>query len=920
MHKIFIKADRPCSGQLQIMGARSESMTNYRRLISYIYAYEGEVKGKNIGFAKLESRNGQCKLSVNVKKVYVGSSDLGVYLLAPGKEIFLGSIFIRSGGGEFRAVVNVENAADSGSSMDQCYGLTIHEQGDTWRAYTTIWEDAVAHAAEVELADVTSSKVGDAEAQIHRKVEELNQELRSGEKAAEGGDGPVLSSSPAGARQMSAAGRQSGIQKSSLEPDADSGVKDDFTEMTASHGAAENAEAPEGAMAAEDAEILAQTSEEVYQAENEANQMAEASDQAAEKEVGAEEILPVSTEADPAEMSQNQERQADRDDLTLEPELLPDAEDSMKLEPESLPDGISDEISDEMPDGIEEAEESGGIPDSQLESQSENAAESEITAGLGKASESENTAGLRNSGLAGITPMKDREQMDGMMMSDSGNEQEPAPRAWNGKWDFGKQQNPQHSWDEKNVTSIRKQLYEENESVPRELYTAHDPLNMGAPRQEGMVPDTRIPLQPDNMPENRTVPRPNIMTRPGMPRRHMPGGTVNTGASGGKSDQERMMDRYPMNQPAMSGQQPMSGQPAMSEQQPKSGQPPMSGQPSMPGRRPMSGQPAMSEQPAMSDQQPMPGQPFIPGQQPKSGQPPISGQKPMSGQPPMPCQPSMSNQQPRTSRQLMPGNQMRPSRQHIPGQSSVNQQPVPNRPSMSGNQPMPNQQPIPNQQPMPNQPPMQNQQPMKNRQPVSNQRPGNLSSNQPSNQPANQGRQSLMRPAGPEAGNNSEAAGQAEERVPVVDAGEETLVLGNPQELERLEQEEQQSDLPGRLWDGFRKRYPKIQAFDSANGCEILTIKPQDIGLLPRENWNYGNNSFLLHGYYNYRYLILARIGDETKGRTRYILGVPGNYYSNEKYMASMFGFPHFVLARKQPSQDGRFGYWYTDVRLENQD
>ena len=37
-------------------------MSNYRRLISYIYAYEGEVKGKNIGFVKLESRGGQCKL------------------------------------------------------------------------------------------------------------------------------------------------------------------------------------------------------------------------------------------------------------------------------------------------------------------------------------------------------------------------------------------------------------------------------------------------------------------------------------------------------------------------------------------------------------------------------------------------------------------------------------------------------------------------------------------------------------------------------------------------------------------------------------------------------------------------------------------------------------------------------------------
>ena len=52
-------------------------MVNYRRLISYIYAYEGSAKGKNIGFAKLETRSGQCRLNVNVKKVYSGGSDLG---------------------------------------------------------------------------------------------------------------------------------------------------------------------------------------------------------------------------------------------------------------------------------------------------------------------------------------------------------------------------------------------------------------------------------------------------------------------------------------------------------------------------------------------------------------------------------------------------------------------------------------------------------------------------------------------------------------------------------------------------------------------------------------------------------------------------------------------------------------------------
>ena len=117
------------------------------------------------------------------------------------------------------------------------------------------------------------------------------------------------------------------------------------------------------------------------------------------------------------------------------------------------------------------------------------------------------------------------------------------------------------------------------------------------------------------------------------------------------------------------------------------------------------------------------------------------------------------------------------------------------------------------------------------------------------------------------------------------------------------------------MWEILRKRFGKIMAFDYADGNETLIIKPQDIGMLPREAWIYGNNSFLLHGYYRYRYLILARLGNPGKA-PRYLLGVPGHYYNNEKYMAAMFGFPHFVLARKQPPRDARFGYWYTDIRI----
>jgi hypothetical protein len=140
--------------------------------------------------------------------------------------------------------------------------------------------------------------------------------------------------------------------------------------------------------------------------------------------------------------------------------------------------------------------------------------------------------------------------------------------------------------------------------------------------------------------------------------------------------------------------------------------------------------------------------------------------------------------------------------------------------------------------------------------------------------------------------------------------------LGNPADLERLlkneGQEESSHDV---VWDKLRREHTRILAFDYEEGCEILTIKPQDIGLLPRDSWVYGNNSFLLHGFYNYRYLILAKLFN-ANGSPRYLLGVPGHYYSNEQYMASMFGFPSFVLSKDQPVEDGRFGFWYTDIKI----
>ena len=139
--------------------------------------------------------------------------------------------------------------------------------------------------------------------------------------------------------------------------------------------------------------------------------------------------------------------------------------------------------------------------------------------------------------------------------------------------------------------------------------------------------------------------------------------------------------------------------------------------------------------------------------------------------------------------------------------------------------------------------------------------------------------------------------------------------LENPDVLRYLQETESGPRSPEELWQELRKQYPKITPFDYDGGCEVLTIRPEDIGRLPRENWIYGNNSFLLHGYYNFRYLILVCLNN-ADGAPRYLIGVPGHYYSNEKYMATMFGFPNFVLSKKQPPNDGRFGYWYTDIKM----
>lgn len=582
-------------------------MTEFKRLISYLYEYEGKVKGKNVGFVKLETRNGLCKLNVSIRKLYLGSGNLGVYLLSARREIFLGNLILRNGGGEFRTTLQAADVEQSGDSIEDCYGLTIHEKKDSWKVYTTIWEDSIAQAAELTSGQ-SRGQAGEriSGQSIARAAERTSGQSRGGEAGEE----------------ISSVSALSSVEEAVVQ-------------------AAEVAFAPVK--------------------ENRAAEMMAGTESANESEIRIRDNGEEKRSEQPGRSEQSKENKPFKGSER--------PESSERTEKNEV--SVSDEWQKESKE-----------PEKSEYTKNELNAENFV-----HKNQKEEAEGDRKDGL-NITV---KETLKG-----------------NGK----------------------ETVKEDRKDKITEMTTSSN-----RPQQSAGNRITRSRMNSYTMAPRRSM---------GLPREN--------------PQQERTrMGNQKFFHPPVLGQQPLNPQ--------------------------------------------------------------VQGGAPLNAQ--------LLSQQPLNTQPL--------------SQQSMNQQPL-------------NQQPL-------------NQQPLN--------------------------QQSFIR----------------QQEV-------EPLIVGDPEALAKLEEEEKIPPVP--LWDFLSKTYPKIQAFESQYGCEILVIKPQDIGLLPREVWIYGNNSFLLHGYYNYRYLILARL-ENPQGFPRYLLGVPGHYFNNEKYMASMFGFPNFVLSKKQQAQDGRFGYWYTDIRLGEQ-
>lgn len=95
-------------------------------------------------------------------------------------------------------------------------------------------------------------------------------------------------------------------------------------------------------------------------------------------------------------------------------------------------------------------------------------------------------------------------------------------------------------------------------------------------------------------------------------------------------------------------------------------------------------------------------------------------------------------------------------------------------------------------------------------------------------------------------------------------------------------------------------------------------IQRQDLSRLPRKDWRIANNSFLLHGFYNYHHLLYIEDDGEIW------VGVPGIYHEKEKMAANAFGFTHFrrladvsvELSEEEQNTYDDFGYWCRQIQI----
>lgn len=113
-----------------------------------------------------------------------------------------------------------------------------------------------------------------------------------------------------------------------------------------------------------------------------------------------------------------------------------------------------------------------------------------------------------------------------------------------------------------------------------------------------------------------------------------------------------------------------------------------------------------------------------------------------------------------------------------------------------------------------------------------------------------------------------------------------------------------------------KEEQEEVDIYIQSSNVTYEKIQRQDLSRLPRKEWRLANNSFLLHGFYNYHHLLYVEEDGDVW------IGVPGIYHEKEKAAATAFGFPDFrrlvdvniELQEEETNTYEDFGYWCRQI------
>lgn len=100
-----------------------------------------------------------------------------------------------------------------------------------------------------------------------------------------------------------------------------------------------------------------------------------------------------------------------------------------------------------------------------------------------------------------------------------------------------------------------------------------------------------------------------------------------------------------------------------------------------------------------------------------------------------------------------------------------------------------------------------------------------------------------------------------------------------------------------------------VDAFEDDYFYDCMEVTPkqlqQMIGI------DVSQNSFLMHAYYTFRHILVAKVQDDPNAL---FVGIPGIYSNRERFMASMFNFNNFKRSHRSDCRNPHFGYWYQEI------